>query len=174
MKIKWNLQRLKFMLGHIEDFIETDWTDIRERAKDFSPQTGLASVNALVETPAIASPEQVFERLTPFFDSGLLLRDWKVTDVFWRGSVFHLDVSEQTAAPDLAFSSTPNQVSRAPAAKILTPLKMEFLIPTPEANGYLLQPAPAISYILFSNLADPWALEHVSETHRLINKAFVY
>lgn len=171
--MKWSLERLKFVLGHIEDFIDNDWEEVQRRARDFTPQTGLAAVTSLVDAP-VEGPEQVLERLTPFFDSGLLLRDWRVTDIFWRGSVFHLDVKEQAPAGHLALASTPLQVQRAPAEKILSSLKMEFLNPAPDSQGYLLQPTPQVSFVVFSNLADPWALEHVSEAHRLINKAFVY
>ncbi len=171
--MKWNLQRLKFLLAHVEDFIDNDWDEIRERAREFAPQTGLASVTSLVEQPFVG-PEQVLERLTPFFDSGLMLRDWQVTDVFWRGSVFHLEQAERASAEHLTFATAPTQVQRAPAAKILEPLNMDFLLPGAEAQGYLVRPTPHIGYVLFSNLADPWALDHVSEAHRLINKAFVY
>lgn len=171
--MKWSLERLKFVLGHIEDFIDNDWEEVQKRARDFVPQTGLAAVTSLVEPP-VAGPEQILERLTPFFDSGLLLKDWRVTDVFWRGSVFRLEPKEQTRAEHLAFSSTPMKVQRAPAEKILSSLRMEFLNPAPESSGYLLQPTPQVSFVLFSQLADPWALEHVSEAHRLVNKAFVY
>ncbi len=171
--MRWSLQRLKFLLGHIGDFIDNDWEEVQKRARDFAPQTGLSNVTSLVEPP-VDGPEQILERLTPFFDSGLLLRDWRVTDVFWRGSVFRLEPGEQAPASHLTFSSTPLQVQRAPAEKILSSLKMEFLNPAADAHGYLVQPTPQVGFVLFSNLADPWALEHVSEAHRLINKAFVY
>lgn len=171
--MKWSLQRLKFLLGHIEDFIDNDWEEVQKRAREFAPQTGLTGVTSLVEPP-VGGPEQVLERLTPFFESGLLLRDWRVTDVFWRGSVFKLEPEEQASAAHLSFASSPMQVQRAPAGKILSSLKMDFLNPAAEAQGYLVQPTPQVGFVLFSNLADPWALEHVSEAHRLINKAFVY
>lgn len=171
--MKWNLQRLKFLLADIEDFVDNDWNEIRERAREFTPQTGLNSVTSLVEQP-FTGPEQVLERLTPFFESGLMLRDWRVTDVFWRGSVFHLEQTEQADAAHLTFSTSPLQVQRAPASKILQPLNMDFLLPSTEAHGYLVRPTPHIGFVLFSNLADPWAVDHVTEAHRLINKAFVY
>lgn len=178
--MKWNLQRLQFLLGHIEDFIDSDWKDIRERAKNFSAQTGLETVKDLIEpAPEVRLPSFVLDRLTPFFESGLMLKsddtvNWKVTDVFWRGSVFHLDTDEQSEAAHLMGNASPTQVQRAPAGKILSSLKMEFLAPNSDAQGYLLKPSPQVGYVLFSNLADPWARDHVSQAHRLINKAFVY
>lgn len=180
MSIEWSLQRLKFLLAHVEDFVDTEWKEIRERAVNFAPQTGLDKIQDLVEPePRVRQPSHVLDRLTPFFDSGLMLAPdprgrWKVTDVFWRGSVFHLDADEQSPADHLVRDITPLQVQKAPAPKILKSLGMEFLAPSPESEGYLLRPAPQLSYVLFSNLADPWARDHVAQAHRLINKAFVY
>lgn len=174
------LKKLKFFLGHIEDFIDADWKEIRERARHFTPQTGLEAVEKLLEpSPEVRHPEYVLDRLAPFFDSGLMLRSasaakWTVTDVFWRGSVFHLDQDERADASHLAHDLTPTQVQRAPAQKILHPLQMEFLAPSLDAQGYLLRPAPHVGFVLISNLADPFARDHMIHAHRLINKAFVY
>jgi len=176
----WNLQRLKFLLGHIEDFIDTDWKEIRERARSFAPQTGLEFIEDLVEpSPQVRQPQYVLDRLAPFFESGMMIRtedtlNWNVTDVFWRGSVFHLDADERSDASELVQDLTPLQVQRAPAPKILSRLGMEFLAPGTDAQGYLLRPAPHLGYVLFSNLADPFARDHMIHAHRLINKAFVY
>lgn len=179
MKIPWTLQRLKFLFAHVESFVDNDWREIRERAANFVPQTGLDQIEDLVEpAPQVQLPAHVLDRLTPFFDSGLMLTAagprWKVTDVFWRGSVFHLEPDEQCFADQLAQEITPLQVQKAPALRILKSLQMEFLAPSPDSDGYLLRPAPQLSYVLFSNLAHPWARDHVSHAHRLINKAFVF
>ena len=178
--MKWNLQRLKFLLGHIEDFIDSDWKEIRERAQNFAPQMGLEAVRDLIEpAPQVRQPLYVLDRLTPFFESGLMLKteddwNWQVTDVFWRGSVFHLENDEQSDATHLIADVSPLNVKRAPAVKILESLKMEFLAPGADSSGYLLKPTPSLGYVLFSNLADPFARDHVSHAHRLLNKAFVY
>lgn len=177
--MKWNLQRLQFLLSHIEDFVENDWREIREKARTFSPQLGLDNIEDIVEpTNEIRPPSYVLDRLTPFFESGLLLSNpkdkWTVTDVFWRGSVFHLEPDEQSPAGHLVNDITPLQVRKAPAGKILSTLGMQFLAPGADCTGYLVRPAPQVGFVLFSNLADPWALDHVTHAHRLINKAFVY
>jgi hypothetical protein len=180
VNIKWNLQRLRLLLDQVEDFVDSEWKEIRERALSFSPQTGLDQVEDLIEpAPRVEQPAHVLDRLTPFFDSGLLLTEdnsgrWKVTNVFWRGSVFHLEPDEQTYADHLVREITPLQVQRAPAGKILKSLDMEFLAPSAESEGYLLRPAPRLGFLLISNLADPFARDHVAQAHRLINKAFVY
>ena len=178
--MKWNLQRLKFLLGHIEDFIDSDWKEIRERAQNYMPQTGLEAVKYLIEpTVEVRQPLFVLDRLTPFFESGLMLKteddlNWQVTDVFWRGSVFHLDADEQADATHLIADVSPLKVKRAPAVKILESLNMEFLAPGAESSGYLVRPTPSLGYVLFSNLADPFARDHITHAHRLLNKAFVY
>jgi hypothetical protein len=180
VNIKWSLQRLKFLFDHVGDFVDSDWREIRERATHFSPQTGLDQIEDLIEpAPQVRQPLHVLDRLTPFFDAGMMLSSddqgrWIVTDVFWRGSVFHLDPDEQTRADHLVREITPLQVQKAPAPKILKSLNMEFLAPSLESEGYLLRPAPRLSFVLFSNLASPWAHDHVAHAHRLINKAFVY
>lgn len=168
----WSRERLKFLLDHIESFIDTEWTEIRERAKNHVPQTGLTEIQHLGE------PALVLDRLAPFFESGLRLKQspdgWKVTDVLWRGSVFALTMDEQFAADRLVNTVTPLQVQRAPARQVLRELDLDFLAPGDDFQGYLVKPEPETSFILFSNLAEPWASEHLAQAHRLINKSFVY
>jgi hypothetical protein len=174
--MSWSLKKLRFLLGHIGDFVDSDWEEIRERAKHFSPQTGLSQIQNFEN--ATGQPAIVLDRLAPFFESGLLLhktsKDWAVTDVLWRGSVFHLQTDEQMSASSLITEFSPLQVKRAPADLILKTLDLDILSPGPDAQGYMLKPAPETGYILISNLADPWAADHVAQAHRLINKSFVY
>lgn len=171
----WRLDKLKFLLCHIEDFIDRDWQEIKERAQNFAPQTGLETIEDLVEPlAATKDPLLVLDRLHPFFDSGLLLQDWKVTDILWRGSVFHLDGQEQAPAVRLKNSSAPSKILSGSAKKILQPLGLEFLSQTPSAKGFLVKPTPDVAFVLFSDLADPWMEGHIRHAHRLINKAFIF
>lgn len=168
--------KIRFLLGHIGDFVDADWEEIRERAKHFSPQTGLGQIQSFENVTG--QPAMVLDRLAPFFESGLLLNQsgdtWRVTDVLWRGSVFHLEQEEQISANALVTAFSPLQVKRAAADRILKTLNLDFLSPGSEAQGYFVKPAPETGYILISNLADPWASDHVAQAHRLINKSFVY
>src|SRR4051812_44975907 len=105
---RWSLERLEFMLAHIEGFIDEEDREFRERASEFTPASEIEKVTKLVEThpgdPQL--PQRVLERLSAFFDSGLMLQrgpaeenaGWWVTDLFWRGSVFHLDIKDQVQA----------------------------------------------------------------------------
>lgn len=180
----WSLERVRFLLSHIENFVEDDSADLREKARQFSAQTGLDKVQRLVEAepsePGL--PGLVLDRLAPFFEAGLLLQrgmnsessNWWVTDIFWRGITFHLEMKDQVRATGLVPEITPLQVHRAPTEKILSQLKMNFLLPKHESDGYLLRPTPTVAYVLFSTLAAPWANEHLGQAHTLVNKCFLY
>ncbi len=175
--MSWTVDRLRFLLGHIEGFIDTEADQIRERAKEFSPETGLENIETIAEPQA--PPEFVLERLSPFYDCGLLIRNlngpWIVTGLFWRGTVFPLTAADQRRADHLMDIFGPTKVGRAPAEKILKSVQLEFLLGTEKDHfGYLLQPAQDCAYVLFSRLADPWAKDHVLHTQRLLNKAFLY
>lgn len=175
---------LSKLLAHIEDFIDDESAGIMERAKGFTAQSGLDKVENLSDfdpqDPHL--PMRLLERLSPFFDSGLLLQrglspesaNWWITDVFWKGTAFHLDLKDQVRANHMVPEITPLQVHRAPAKKLLQHIKMDFLCPSAEADGFLLKPTPTCAYVLFSNMAAPWTIDHITHAHRLINKCFIY
>lgn len=181
---RWSLERVQFMLSHLEDFIDDDSKEMRERAKNFVAQTDLEKVESLAgcdpQSPHL--PVQLLDRLTPFFDSGLLLQrgpseenaNWWVTDLFWRGTAFHLELKDQVNATDTVPALTPLQVHRADAHKVLERLNLSFLSPSKEADAFLLRPTPSVSFVLISNIAAPWTTDHIAHAHRLINKCFIY
>lgn len=171
----WQIEKIKFLLSHIEGFIDRDLAEIRERAETFSAETGLEKIENLLE-PATPdeNPLRVLDRLTPFFDGGLLLQDWRVTDVLWKGTVFHLDASEQMNAETLKTDASPSQIVAGPAQGILKSLDLECLSPGPNARGFLVKPTPQVGFVLITDLAEPWIEDHIRHAHRLINKAFVY
>lgn len=181
---RWSLDRVQFLLAHIEGFVEDESHELRERARNFVVQTDLDKVERLpggeLNDPLL--PVTVMQGLTPFFDAGMLLQrgmdaessNWWVTDLFWRGNMFHLELKDQVAAAALVPEITPLQVHRAPASAILQTVKMDFLSPGPEAQGYLVRPTPSTAYVLLSRLAAPWAMDHVAQAHKLINKSFIF
>lgn len=180
---RWSLRRIQFLLAHVEDFIDDEGKELRERAQNFSPEIGLDKIEKLVEYDSNDArlAMRVLERLCPFFDSGVLMQrgpsseqaGWWVTDIFWRGSVFHLDLQDQVQANGLMPELSPLQVNRASAAKVLGSLGMRFLSPNEEAGAYLLKPTPSVAYVLVSNLAPPWLQDHVNHASRLVNKSFI-
>lgn len=181
---RWSLERVQFLLSHIENFVEDENMELRERARNFQPQTGLESVESLVEAD-LADPRlqlAVLQSLAPFFDSGLLIQrgldeeknNWWVTDLFWRGNTFHLELKDQVRAQGLVPEITPLQVHRADAVRALQSIGMEFLLNSSESQAYLFRPTPSTSYVVFSSLAAPWALDHIGHAHKLVNKAFIY
>jgi len=179
-----HLDRIQFLLGHIEGFIDDETERLREACEGFTAQTGLEHIEHLIAVspaqPALAS--LVLENLVPFFESGLLIQrspcaeeaNWWVTDLFGRGLMFQLPLKEQIRANPLVPEITPLQVQRAAATKILDTLKLPFLAPSQEANGYILRPTPTTAFILVSNLPDIWAADHIAQAQRLVNKSFLY
>lgn len=180
---RWSLERVQFVLNHLEDFIDDEEKELRERAKNFVAESGLEKIESLSSLdphhPDLSV--QVLERLSAFFDSGMLLQrgstdeaNWWVTDLFWRGNTFHLDLKDQIRATDFVPEITPMQVHRALAAKLLPLLKVKFLNSSPDAESFLVKPTPTVALMLVSNLGAPWLEDHIGHAHRLINKAFLY
>jgi hypothetical protein len=183
---RWSLERVKFLLSHVEGFIEDDDHELRvsERAKAFVSASGLESIEKLVEAEP-SDPHlqgRVLERLVPFFEAGLLLQrgpaqenaNWWATDLFWRGSLFHLELKDQVQANRLVPELSPLRVNKASANKTLQLLNLQFMSPGPEADAYLIKPTPTLAYVLVSRLAAPWSVDHISHVQRLINKCFIY
>lgn len=181
---RWSLERVEFLLGHVEGFIDDEHKEVRARSKEFVVQSGLEKVQSLV-TNSPSDPElpgRVLERLSAFFEAGLLLQrgpsedlaNWWVTDIFWRGNLFHLELKDQIMANHLVQDMAPLQVNKSQAQKILQALKLDFMVLGQEANAFLLKPTPSSAYVLISELPNPWLMDHVGAAHRLINKAFAY
>lgn len=180
---RWSMERVKFLLEHLEDFIEDENQELRERARNFTPQGGLEGIESLtgVEPQDPRLPVALLEGLSPFFDAGLLLQrgrgdegNWWVTDLCWRGNVFHLELQDQARATSLVPEITPMQVHRAPAAKVLPALNMGFLSPAADAESFLIKPTPVVGYLLITNFGKPWLADHLTHAHRLVNKSFLY
>ena len=181
---RWSLDRIQFLLAHIEGFVEDENSEIRERARAFTAQTGLDKIERLVSAdPSDPNlPRLVLENLSPFFEASLLVQrgpdpdhpNWWVTDLAWRGNVFNLELADQLRASSLVPEITPLQVHRAVAPAVLKQLAMPFLKVAGDSQAYLLRPTPSIAYVLFSRLPEPWAPDHVASAHKLVNKSFLY
>jgi hypothetical protein len=181
---KWSLEKVQFIFEHVEDFIENDTKEIREAAKSFEARRDLDGVQSLVEGdpshPRMA--QMVFERLSLYFDVGLLIQkgpggenaNWWVTDCLWKGNVFHLEMKDQIAAAAVIPEMTPLQVHRADAKKVFKALGLEFFLKDIDGEAYLVRPTPHTAYLLVSQLPKPWSASHLETAHRLINKSFIF
>ncbi len=184
---RWSLDRLHFLLGHIEGFIESDVAEqknILSRAQNFSPLGGLENIESFLECPAEDArlPIRVLEKLASFYEAGLLLQrgpapgsnnaNWWITNLFWRGSVFDLALADQVQANHLLKEMTPLQVHKSPAPKLLQSVGLEDLLTAPDADAFLIKPTTTVAYVLLSQMPKPWAADHVHHTHRLVNKCF--
>lgn len=183
---RWSLERVRFVLSHLEGFVEDDTKEMRERARNFIQSTDLENVDSLVgvdfEPSDSRLPSQLLAGLSHFYESGLLLQQgpsqeasrWWVTDVFCRGNTFHLDLQDQILAAQIVPDMTPLQVHRRSAQPLLEKLNLKFLLPSTHAEAFLLRPTPSIAYLLITNLAPPWSADHLIQTQRLVNKCFLY
>jgi hypothetical protein len=181
---RWSLDRVQYLLSHIEGFIEDENKELRERARSFVVSTDLDTIESLVTIDPMDSrlPPLILNALNPFFESGFLLQrgptegisHWWVTDIFCRGNSFHLDLADQVMATKIVPEMTPLQVHRTPAEPLLARLNLLFLLPGPHAEAFLLRPTPTVAYLLITNLAAPWSNEHLRQTQRLINKCFLF
>ena len=182
---QWSLDRVQFMLAHMEGFIEDDEQALRENARHFVAQTGLEKIERLIDlSPNDPSlPVQLFEKLAIYFSGGALIErstspeqnaNWWATHLFWRGLTFQLALNDQVQANSLIPEMTPLQVHKAQAEAILDSLNLRFLAQAPETHAYLLKPTPTVSYLLLSELPAPWAMGHLENALRLVNKAFVF
>lgn len=181
---RWSLDRVQFLLSHIENFIDDESEELRQKAKQFVAQTGLDKIERLIETdpndPEL--PRHLLERLATFFDAGVLIQrglspengNWWVTDIFSRGNIFHLELNDQIRANSLIPDLTPLQVNKAQAKTILKTINMDFLAADLETMAYMLKPTPGVALVLLSNLPAPWAASHMEHAHKLVNKAFNY
>src|SRR5262245_7665651 len=113
----WSLNRVQYLLAHIEGFVDDEDRDLSEQAKLFTSQTGLDKVQSLTEGLPNEEhlPARVLERLAPFFEAGLLIQratspdkeNWWLTDIFWRGITFHLELNDQVKANNLVKEVNP-------------------------------------------------------------------
>ena len=173
---------MNFLLAHIQDFINDEAAALKQQTENFVVEGGLDKIEKLIEAdPGDPNlPARVFERISAFFDSGLMMQKtnaragWHVTDVFWRGKVFHLDSEEQVTVERLIPQVAPLQVHRANALKTLGQVNLQFLAPSSESDAYLFRPTPSVAYVLISNLAAPWSADHIENAHRLVNKCFIF
>jgi hypothetical protein len=183
----WSLERLRFLLSHIEGFIEDTETEkqIRAQLAQFEPQSGLEHIENLVASESPNAPELpllVLERLVPFFLSGVLIArspaaeegNWWATSFFWRGQLFRLQMSDQVLASHVVPEVSPLTIRKAQAQKTLSALNLQFLCPDEDGDAYLLKPTPILAYVLITRLAPPWRDDHLFHTQRLITKCFNY
>lgn len=181
---KWSLEKVRFILEHVEDFIESESTQLREAAQSFEAQTDLNTVESLFDgdpnNPRL--PQILFQRLSAYFDVGLLLQrspgpensNWFATDCMWKGIVFHLELKDQIQATQIVPELTPLQVQKADAKKVMDSLRLGFFIKDVKGDAYLIKPTPHVAYLLISQLPNPWSMQHLEKARILINKCFIY
>ncbi len=181
---RWSLDRVQFLLTHIGDFIDDESQELMQRARQFVAESGLDKLERLVEcNPSDPElPVRVIESLSVFFSAGCVIQrgylledsNWWVTNIFWRGHVFHLDLNDQVRANSLIPEVTPMQINKANAQSILKPIKMDFLASSSDTEAFFLKPTPGVAFLLLSDMPAPWAIDQITHAHRLVNKAFIF
>ena len=177
---KWSLKKVEFLLSHIEDFVEDDSASatLRKALAGFEVQSGLDRL-ALLHTPTPSDPElpvRVFEKIAPFYEAGLLLRevgDWFITDFFWRGQLFSLENEDRLPASKVMREISPLEVTAAAAPRVLEELGCGFLKVPPDSLAAFCSGRPITwRTFLFQTSPDLWSADHVASTLTLINRSF--
>jgi hypothetical protein len=180
---KWSLDKVQFLLSHIEDLVEDDSAELKKRIAEFEVQSGLEDIEAFGESdpsdPQVAI--RVFEKLAPFYEAGLMVQrlgtdatQWWLTDFFWKGQVFRLELNDQISANRVVSQTSPLQVRKSDASKLLEELGLGFMRVPTSANAFLFRPTSQVAYILMSDLPGLWSADHVESTQRLLNKSFIF
>jgi hypothetical protein len=180
---KWSLDKVKFLMSHIEDFVDEDGSQaVRRVAQDFQASSDIANLSqlALSEPETREAPFRVLERLIPYYEFGFLSQKsisvenptWWITHFFWRGNLFHLTLEDQLEVQKYIPSITPLEVRKGKAPLFLKGLNLDFIECPKESEIFVLRPTSHTAYFLATNLPAPWLETHLEETRKLVNKAF--
>ncbi len=180
---KWSLEKVKFLMSHIEDFVDENGShQVSRTAKEFQARTDLDQLaKTIVSEPENReAPLKVLERLIPFYEFGFLAQksvssedpDWWVTDLFWKGSLFRLSLEDQLEVQKFVPTISPLEVKRGKATLFLKGLDLDFIECPDDAEVFVLRPTSNTAYFLATNLPKPWIQSHLEETRKVVNKAF--
>jgi hypothetical protein len=180
---KWSLDKVKFLMSHIEDFVDEEGSHLVSRtAKDFQASSDIQALSelSLSEPETREAPFKVLERLVPYYEFGFLAQKsisvenstWWITNFFWKGNIFRLALEDQLEAQKFVPPLTPLEMRKGRAPLFLKGLNLDFIECPEESEIFALRPTSHTTYFLATNLPAPWLETHLEETRKLINKAF--
>lgn len=180
---KWSLDKIKFLMSHIEDFVDENGShQVSRTAREFQASSEISQVGTLMmsEPENREAPLKVLERLLPYYEFGFLAQKsinienprWWITDFFWKGNLFRLTLEDQIEVRKFIPSMTPLQVKKGKASLFLHGLNLDFIECQDETEVFVIRPTSQTAFLLASDLPAPWKEEHLEETKRLVNKAF--
>lgn len=180
---KWSLDKVKFLMNHIEDFVDENGShQVSRTAKEFQVSTEIENLGELLvsEEETREAPLKVLERLVPYYEFGFLAQrsmsyendSWWITDFFWKGNLFRLTLEDQVEAKDFVPAMNPLGIQKGKAPLFLKGLNLDFIECPKEAEVFVLRPTANTAYFLATNLPKPWIEDHLEETKKLVNKAF--
>jgi len=180
---KWSLDKIKFLMDHIEDFVDENGShQISRTAQSFEVRSDIHAVSdlSLSEPDNLEAPLKVLERLVPYYEFGFLAQKsysedeekWWITNFFWKGNLFHLKVEDQLEAQSFVPLITPLEIRKGKAPLFLKGLDLDFIECPKDSDVYVLRPTSSTTYFLATNLPEPWVESHLEGTRKLVNKAF--
>lgn len=180
---KWSLEKVKFLMSHIEDFVDENGShQVSRTAQEFQASTDIAQIGPLLvsEPENLEAPLKVLERLIPYYEFGFLGQksvseennNWWITDFFWKGNLFRLRLEDQLEVQDFVPAITPLEVKKGKAPLFLKGLDLDFIDCPKDSEVFVLRPTANTAYFLATNLPAPWIETHLEETRHVINKAF--
>lgn len=180
---KWSLEKIKFLMSHIEDFIDDDGShQVSRTAKSFETESDISRLSSLMvsEGDSLQTPLVVLERLTPFYEFGFLAQkstssessNWWITDFFWRGNIFRLRLEDQIEVQSFVPPISPLEVNRGKTSLFLKAINLSFIDCQKDSEIFALRPTSQTAYFLSSDLPSPWSVSHLEETRKMVTKAF--
>ena len=180
---KWSLDKVKFLMNHIEDFVDENGShQVSRTAREFQASSDVQKLSELIlsEPETREAPLKVLERLMPYYEFGFLAQksisieneNWWITDFFWKGNLFRLTVEDQLEARKFIPMITPLEVRKGKAPSFLKGLNLDFIECPEDSEVFVLRPTSSAAYFLATNLPQPWVESHLEETRKMVNKAF--
>ena len=123
----------------------------------------------------------VFSRLSPYFESGILLgktsfdqktkiESWSAGVVFYQGKYHPLPKDNQQL--NLPYLCELELRKTTPYA-VLQPLQLTEICDGSDEAAFVFKASPDLIYLLFSKLPEPWLRHHVEATHALLKAAII-
>ena len=139
---KWSLDKVKFLMSHIEDFVDENGShQVSRTAKEFQASSDIENLGKLLisEAENREAPLKVLDRLIPFYEFGFLAQksisientNWWITDFFWKGNLFRLTLEDQVEVQKFVPAITPLEVRKGKAPLFLKGLDLKAPQPSP-------------------------------------------
>lgn len=130
------------------------------------------------------NPVDSFQRLSPFFEAGFLLKcgsvysssdpviEARLIGMFLFGQIFVPPDRDGSVVPLIPPRISRDQVVKGRVAPVLNALQLEGIQELREASVFAFSPEENLSILLVCNRPGPWQVGIIESTHLVINELF--